>query len=101
MARSMRQIVISGKSRNLLPLFADTHQRRGNWTIYLHYLLIYLDLDKLFSYLVRLGGIIYLFSHTWRNYLMIYLVLLYDQNKIKMAREPENKQKENPAGCTG
>ena len=27
--------------------------------------------------------------------------LLFDDNKIKMARPPGRKQKENPVGCTG
>ena len=27
-------------------------------------------------------------------------ILLFDDNKIKMARKPEKKQKENPVGCT-
>ena len=28
-------------------------------------------------------------------------LLLFDDNKIKMARKPGKKQKENPVGCTG
>ena len=27
--------------------------------------------------------------------------MLFDDNKIKMARNPGKKQKENPVGCTG
>ena len=27
--------------------------------------------------------------------------MLFNNNKIKMARKPGNKQKENPVGCTG
>ena len=29
------------------------------------------------------------------------LLLLFDDNKIKMASKPWKKQKENPVGCTG
>ena len=29
------------------------------------------------------------------------LLLLFDDNKEKMARKPGKKQKENPVGCTG
>ena len=28
-------------------------------------------------------------------------LLLFDDNKMKMARKPGKKQKENPVGCTG
>jgi len=28
-------------------------------------------------------------------------MLLFNDNKIKMARKPGKKQKENPVGCTG
>ena len=28
-------------------------------------------------------------------------MLLFDDNKVKMARKPVKKQKENPVGCTG
>ena len=28
-------------------------------------------------------------------------MLLFDDNKMKMARKPGMKQKENPEGCTG
>ena len=31
----------------------------------------------------------------------IVVVLLFDDNKIKVARRPGKKQKENPVGCTG
>ena len=34
----------------------------------------------------------------YNNYLFS---LLFDDNKIKMARTPEKEQKENPARCTG
>ena len=34
-------------------------------------------------------------------YIYIYLQLLFDDNKIKMARKPGKKQKENMVGCTG
>ena len=30
-----------------------------------------------------------------------YWLLLYDDNKVKMARKPGKKRKENPVGCTG
>ena len=29
------------------------------------------------------------------------ILLLFGDNKVKMARKPEKKQKENPVGCTG
>ena len=36
-------------------------------------------------------------SVTWH----LLLLLLFDDNKVKMARKTEKKQKENPVGCTG
>ena len=30
-----------------------------------------------------------------------FIMLLFDEYKIKMARKPGQKQKENPIGCTG
>ena len=32
---------------------------------------------------------------------LLLLLLLFDDNKIKMARKPGKKQKENPVGFTG
>ena len=37
--------------------------------------------------------------HKWVN--VLPLVLLFDDNKIKMTRKPGKKQKENPVGYTG
>ena len=31
----------------------------------------------------------------------IFILLLFDDNKIRMARKPGKKQKGNPVGCTG
>ena len=33
--------------------------------------------------------------------LVVQMLLLFDGNKIKMARKTGKKQKENPVGCTG
>ena len=34
------------------------------------------------------------------NFLPTLLLLLFDDNKIKVARKPGKKQKQNPVGCT-
>ena len=35
------------------------------------------------------------------NNLVFVSIMLFDGNKIKMARKPGKKPKENPVGCTG
>ena len=35
------------------------------------------------------------------NFLGLQTMLLFDDNRVKMARKPGKKQKENPVGCTG
>ena len=37
----------------------------------------------------------------WKKCTDKLLLLLFDNNKIKMARKPGKKQKENLVGCTG
>ena len=40
-------------------------------------------------------------TSTWEEFIVSLFLLLFDDNKGKMARKPGKKQKENPVGCIG
>ena len=40
-------------------------------------------------------------KHQYLSQKICSFQMLFDENKIKMARKPGKKQRENPVGCTG
>ena len=40
-------------------------------------------------------------ENKYKNIIKLRFLLLFNDNKIRMARKPGKKQKENPVGCTG
>ena len=52
------------------------------------------------SYFLRIIFFNCLMYRDWKTS-TILMLLLFDDNNLKMARKPGKKQKENPVACTG